>query len=136
MKQLFCGFLFILASFAVKAQSPVKHDSATIIFKNVSKDTMIRVQAIIKNQWMFTNNLMPNEEYSHKICSDSTIKGQLVDIYRFTIALPRDGKASISPTDYFDQVSKMDITTGTYIYYIGIDPNEGGSLDIKLKKIK
>jgi hypothetical protein len=120
----------------IKSQSIKRHDSATIIFKNVSSDTMLYIHAIIKNQFMFDDTIIPNGEYRHKIRSDSVIPGDPY-AYRFHVVFTGGEEASITPMDYCDEVSKMDITTGTYIYYIGKYVKEDDDrLQIKLKKLK
>ena|GEM_PF-6949697 len=146
MRILILSLCLSLSLFAT-AQEKIRHDSAIIVFKNVSTDTLAYIHAVIKGQFMFVDSLKPNEEYQHKLCTNCPGIHNDVQkaieyypdtlIYRFHVVTINGGGDEIVPMDYFGQVSNENITTGTYIYYIGWskDTNDSG-LDIKLKKLK
>jgi hypothetical protein len=130
--------LFIL-SIAIPAfcaaQQPAKQDSAVIVFKNVTKDTLTMVRAVIKGQDVITINLKPNEEYSQTI-STTCVAPDCQITYRFEIKKSDGSYGVLTNDDYKAMVGNIDITTGTYKYSIGWGKNPVEQWpNIKLEKV-
>ena len=124
-KQIFILLFFIShATYAFYIQ-----DSATIILKNVSHFKFTQYIAAIKGQTIGGENLKSGDSTKFKIPLSGT------DVYRFTIYLDKkhSDKYSVEPMDYYELVSQMNISKGTYTYYIDIKKKDG-SLSIKLIK--
>lgn len=134
MRKLLYLLLFLVPALS-EAQSN-KLDSAIIILKNVTRDTFATVTVTIKGQEITTLNLKPNEEYNETI-STYCVAPDCTPTYKFTIQKTNGGYGTLNPDDYKAMIGDVDITTGTYIYYIswGKNPVEQWP-DLKLQKLK
>jgi hypothetical protein len=123
--------LLSLVKLSLFGQTDTKtKDTVIVAFKNVSTKEFTQYHMVINGQEVIGKNLLPNHSRKIKIAT----KGN--NIFRFTMYTDKalQERYSIEPMDYSSQVSKMKFVYGHYIYLINIKEEEGGFLDIKLKK--
>ncbi len=127
------GFsILLLIQLSLYGQTDTKtKDTVIVTFKNVSTREFTQYHFVINGQEVFGKNLLPDNFKKIKIGT----KGN--NVFRFTLYTDKKlkEKYSLEPLDYSSQVSKKEFTYGHYIYLININEENGGFLDIKLKKI-
>jgi hypothetical protein len=105
-------------------------DSATVILKNISNQKIKTFMIGFDNQIVGASNLKPGDSTICKVHLTGNVNNGRV------YAKTKKNVYNIQPMDYPDQVSKEILKKGTYLFLIGIKNEEGGYLDIEVKKVK
>jgi hypothetical protein len=132
MKNYF-PILFFFFPFIFFSQAKVANDSAYIYFQNSGKKKISIINSVIHGNELYVGNLKPGKKLG-----PFAISLKKNDVFRFSCYLKKDhqDKNSIEPMDYPSQVSEEKMTSGIYIYYINSDDDVGGSLNVKIEKLR